>query len=120
MFMKKFSLIEKIVDINTIPLNSELLYITENGKQVGSLILTFTEGKSSVFSLAILEKYRGKGYSKRLMSEAIDRSKSKGCAILELNTEIANEVANNLYKSMGFELVGILEGTEYNNYRIVI
>ena len=118
--MKKFSLIENIVDINTMPLNSELLYITENGKQVGSLILTYSEDKSSVFSLAILEKFRGKGYSKKLMNEAIERSKIKGCTVLELNTETTNEVANNLYKSMGFELVGILEGTEYNNYRMVI
>ena len=93
------------------------MYITENGKQIGSLFLCVSEGKASVFSLAILEKYRGKGYSKKLMNAAIDRAKQKGCKLMELNTETTNEVANNLYQGMGFELKGLLD--EYNNYQLV-
>lgn len=107
------------VDVNHVSLNSELLFITENGKQVGSLILCFSpDGKASVFSVAVLEKWRGKGYSKKLMHSAMDRAKQKGCKLMELNTEITNEVANNLYKSLGFELKGLLD--EYNNYQLVL
>ena len=107
------------VNINTVPLNSELLFITENGKQVGSLIMCYSnDGKASVFSVAILEKFRGRGYSKKLMNSAIERAKEKGCDLMELNTEVTNEIANNLYKSMGFELKGLLD--DYNNYQLVI
>lgn len=119
--MNKFSLISEnsnYTNINSIKLDSELVYISENGKQVGSLILCYSQGKANVFSVAILEKYRGKGYSKKLMYSAIDIAKQKGCYIMELNTEVTNEVANNLYKSMGFELKGLLD--EYNNYTLVL
>lgn len=119
--MNKFSMVSEgnsYIDVNNVTLDSELLYITENGKQVGSLILCFSQGKANVFSVAILEKHRGKGYSKKLMYSAIDRAKQRGCYIMELNTEVTNEVANNLYKSLGFELKGLLD--EYNNYTLHI
>jgi len=120
--MNKFSQITEnnyFVDVNSIHLDSELIYIRENNKQVGSLILCFSsDDKASVFSVAVLEKFRGKGYSKKLMKSAIDRAKQKGCKIMELNTETTNDVANNLYKSLGFELKGLLD--DYNNYQLVL
>ncbi len=118
--MEKFSnIIDDKINIDFLKLNSELLYITENNKQVGSLILCYSaEGKASVFSVAILEKFRGKGYSKQLMNKAIDRAKEKGCVLMELNTEVTNEVANNLYQKMGFELKGLMD--YYNNYQLVL
>ena len=116
--MQKFTTFtEKTIDINHVNLETELLFITENGKQIGSLFLCVSEGKASIFSLAILEKFRGKGHSKRLMNAAIDRAKEKGCKLMELNTETTNEVANKLYQGMGFELKGLLD--EYNNYQLV-
>ena len=36
------------------------------------------------------------------------------CESIELNTEIDNTVANNLYISMGFELKGLKDS--FNNY----
>jgi ribosomal protein S18 acetylase RimI-like enzyme len=119
--MNKFSLIEEnnnFVDINSIKLNSELIYLTEGGKQVGSLIMCFTEGKASIFSVSVLEKYRGKGYSKKLMKHAIDIAKKRGYSIMELNTEVTNEVANNLYRDLGFQLKGMLDG--FNSYHLLL
>lgn len=120
--MNKFSQIEEsngFIDVNHVNLESELIYITENNKQVGSLILCFSnESKASVFSVVILEKSRGKGYSKKLMKSAINRAKQRGCKVMELNTETTNTVANNLYKSLGFELKGLLD--DYNNYQLVL
>jgi ribosomal protein S18 acetylase RimI-like enzyme len=118
--MKKFSDIKNDkIDIDYLKLNSELLFISENDKQVGSLILCYSaDGKASVFSVAVLEKFRGKGYSKQLMNKAIDRAKEKGCILMELNTEVTNEVANNLYQNMGFELKGLLD--DYNNYQLFL
>ena len=120
--MNKFSQITEnndFIDVNCVNLNSELLYISENNKQVGSLILCYSpDGKASVFSVAVLEKHRGKGYSKKLMKKAMDRAKEKGCKVMELNTEVNNTIANNLYTGLGFEFKGLLD--DYNNYQILL
>jgi ribosomal protein S18 acetylase RimI-like enzyme len=115
--MQKFTnYTENSIDINHVNLDSELVFLTENGKQVGSLIICYNGESANVFSLAVLEKYRGKGYGKKLMDGAIKRSKARGCKTMELNTELDNTVANKLYESMGFELKGIKD--EYNNYQL--
>ena len=102
------------VNVGHMNLNSELLYITEGENQVGSLVLVYNENKASIFSVEVLNKFRGKGYGKRLVENAINRSKEKNCVSIELNTEIDNTVANNLYQSMGFELKGLKD--DFNNY----
>jgi ribosomal-protein-alanine N-acetyltransferase len=117
--MQKFTnYTENSIDVNHVNLDSELVFLSENGKQVGSLILCYNGVSASVFSLAVLEKYRGKGYGKKLMDGAIKRSKERGCKTLELNTEVDNTIANKLYESMGFHLNGIKD--EYNNYQIIL
>ncbi len=118
--MKKFTTLEnkKFIDINTLKLDSELIYITEDNKQVGSLILCFSDGKANVFSVSILEEYRGKGYSKKLMNAAIDRAKQRESNIMILATEQTNEIANNLYKGMGFEFTNL--ENNYNNYQLML
>ena len=106
--------------INTkcIKLNSELLTINEHDKQIGSLILCYDNYTANIFSVYILEKYRGSGYSKILMEKAIERSKELGCRLMELNTEVDNLKANKLYESLGFTLNGIKD--EFNNYVKII
>lgn len=114
--MKKITeIINNNVKLNFQNLNSELLYITENGNQVGSLVLIYNENQASIFSVQVLNKFRGKGYGKNLVEKAIDRCKEKQCCSIELNTELDNKVANNLYKSMGFKLIGIKD--DFNNYK---
>jgi len=99
-------------------LNSELIFLTEGGHQVGSLVIIYNENTASIFSVEVLNKHRGKGYGKKLVVEAINRAKSKGSLSLELNTETDNTVANNLYKSLGFELNGLKD--DFNNYRKIL
>lgn len=113
--MKKISqVINEKVDVKLQNLNSELLYLTEGGNQVGSLILIYNENSASIFSVEVLNSHRGKGYGKRLVENAISRCKEKNCNSIELNTEIDNNIANNLYKGLGFELKGLKDG--FNNY----
>ena len=59
--------------------------------------------------------YIGKGYGKQIVKDAIERCKEKKCPLLELNTETTN-IANNLYKSLGFIQEGMLDG--YNHYTL--
>ena len=113
--MKKLTqLINEKVNVGLQNLNSELLYITEGNQQVGSLVLIYNEGQASIFSVEVLNKYRGKGYGKKLVENAISRCKEKNCKYIELNTETTNNVANNLYTSLGFELKGLKN--DFNNY----
>ena len=113
--MKKLSqVINEKVDVKLQNLNSELLYITEGGSQVGSLILIYNESGASIFSVEVLSNHRGKGYGKKLVENAISRCKEKNCQFIELNTEIDNTVANNLYRSLGFEIKGLKDS--FNNY----
>ena len=113
--MRKFTnVINERVDVKLQNLNSELLYITEGANQVGSLILIYNENSASIYSVEVLNAHRGKGYGKKLVENAITRCKEKGCNLIQLNTEVDNTVANNLYKSMGFQLNGLKDS--FNSY----
>jgi len=113
--MKKLTeVINENVSVGLQNLNSELIYITEGGQQVGSLVLVYDEDKASIFSVEVLNKYRGKGYGKQLVENAITRCKQKNCKSIELNTETDNTVANSLYTKLGFELKGLKY--DFNNY----
>lgn len=102
------------VDVKHQSLNSELVYITENGNQVGSLILIYNGNKASIFSVEVLGNHRGKGYGKKLVENAIQRCRENSCYLIELNTEVDNMIANKLYDSLGFELKGLKD--DFNNY----
>jgi ribosomal protein S18 acetylase RimI-like enzyme len=112
--MNKFSDISNNnIEIGVSPLNTELVYLSENKEQVGSLLLVYEDNKASVFSLEVLVSHRKRGYGRKLMEKAIDRCRERGYHLVELNTETDNPV-NKLYKSMGFELKGLKSG--FNNY----
>ena len=113
--MKKFTESINYISTDIIPLNSELVYIKEGNTQVGSLILIYNENSASILSVHILEEYRGKGYGKQIVKEAIERCKEKNYPLIELNTETTN-IANNLYKSLGFIQEGVLDG--FNHYKL--
>jgi ribosomal protein S18 acetylase RimI-like enzyme len=95
-----------------------LITINEGNKQMGSLILCYDDYTANIFSVYILESFRGKGFSKILMEKAIERSKELGCKLMELNTEVDNLKANKLYEGLGFTLKGIKD--EFNNYVKII
>ena len=102
------------VDVKVQPLNSELIYLTENEKQVGSLILIYSGDDASIFSVQVLDNHRGKGYGKKLVEKAINICKTRGLNKIELNTEPDNQVANSMYRKMGFKLEGLKDN--FNNY----
>jgi GNAT superfamily N-acetyltransferase len=74
--MKKMTDILSTVDVKVQPLNSELIYLTENEKQVGSLILIYSGDDASIFSVQVLDNHRGKGYGKKLVEKAINICKT--------------------------------------------
>jgi len=114
--MNKFTELKE-VSLGICPLDSELIFINESNHQVGSLLLCYSsDNTANIFSVTVLEKYRGKKYGKKLIEFAIEKAKSKGLDEIGLSTEVENTVANNLYKSFGFKLNGVKD--EYNNYSL--
>ena len=115
--MKKFTKIvesNQYVNVGVSKLDTELVYLTENNCQVGSLLLVYETDKASVFSLEVLKDHRKKGYGRKLMENAIERARQLNCSIVELNTDIDNRLANDLYLKMGFKLSGLVDG--FNHY----
>lgn len=104
----------KTISIASEQLNSELLYIAENNKQFGSLVMVYSGENASMYSVEILSEYRGKGFGKKLVESAISHCKDKGFKTLTLNADKDNVAANGLYRSLGFTLSGELDG--FNNY----
>ena len=52
--------------------------------------------------MIILEKYRGKGYGKKLMDEAKKIAKDANCDRIELNCWMFNESALGMYEHIGY------------------
>ena len=115
--MRKFTEMKK-VDVGVGRIDCELVYLSEEGHQVGSLLLVYESVKASVLSLEVLETHRGQGYGRKLMQHAINHCRSKGLPVIELNTEKDNIAANQLYASMGFVMMG--EKFGFNNYSLVL
>lgn len=71
-----------------------------------SLVVGYCIGgkEGEIYSFAILEEYRGKGYGKKLLNTAIEHFVKKGIKKVSLNVRVSNNIAISLYKSLGFSI----------------
>lgn len=56
-----------------------------------------------ILYLAVAQEYRGKGYSRKLLTYAMDDLKKHGARIIRLQTRVDNKQARSLYSSFGFK-----------------
>lgn len=89
--------------------NNELIVAELDGEVVGTLQLTFTPSlsfqggkRSTVESLRVDERYRGKGIGRELMLWAISRAKEAGCVSMQLTSHNSRERAHHFYEKLGF------------------
>jgi ribosomal protein S18 acetylase RimI-like enzyme len=61
--------------------------------------------KGRILFLVVGEKYRGKGFAKKLLTYAMDDLIHRGCTIIEMFTRTDNERALALYTKFGFSEV---------------
>lgn len=54
--------------------------------------------------LAVSSRFRGRGLAKELINGALEFAKSSGAIRIELKTEVTNERAQSLYKSLDFNI----------------
>lgn len=87
--------------------NSHVYVVREDGHIIatGTLCVMHTPEFTiaGVESVVVRAIYRGKGYSKELMTHIIDASKCMKVHHLHLTSNPKREAANGLYRRMGFE-----------------
>jgi len=62
---------------------------------------------AQIMNVAVDIDYKGMKISHILMDEMIKRARDKNMATMSLEVRVSNEVAINLYKGHGFEIVGV-------------
>jgi GNAT superfamily N-acetyltransferase len=89
--------------------NNELLVAELAGEVVGVMQLTFIPYltyrggvRALVEGVRVASSRRGQGLGARLMREAIDRARRRGCHMLQLTTDKARPEALRFYESLGF------------------
>lgn len=58
---------------------------------------------SYIYAMVVEEKYRGKGFGKELIAEAINKSRLQGMKRVELDSGFQRERAHKFYEKLGFE-----------------
>ena len=93
--------------------------VAEEDKKVVAYALGFTfevnrRKHCMSIAIAVLQEFSRKGLGTQLLSELIEKGKSKGITRFELNVSVNNPIAINLYKKMGF----VIEGERQQSYLI--
>lgn len=55
-----------------------------------------------LYSISIAPRARGRGISRRLLDDAVQRMRYSGAAVLRLETSVDNEAAQHLFRQAGF------------------
>lgn len=66
--------------------------------------------ESHITNVAILPEHRGKKLGERLMVAAIEAAQQQGAVMMTLEVRVSNDVAQNLYRKLGFKNGGIRKG----------
>jgi ribosomal protein S18 acetylase RimI-like enzyme len=89
------------------PAGHSVFVIEVEGKPVGHLWLVERrdthEPTLAVYDIDVDEPYRGRGYGKAAMVFAEEEARRRGLTRIALHVGARNDVARNLYRSLGFE-----------------
>jgi GNAT superfamily N-acetyltransferase len=91
--------------------DNQLLVVAErNGELLGTLQLTFIPGLSRrgasrglVEAVRVAASARGLGLGTTLMEWAVQESRARGCALVQLTSDKSREDAHRFYTRLGFE-----------------
>jgi GNAT superfamily N-acetyltransferase len=100
--------VEALAAINAEP-NSRQLVAVLAGEVVGCFQLSFLPGlgqhgswRAQVKSVRMRADLRGRGLGAEMMGWAIERSRERGCALVQLTTDKRREDAHRFYRRLGF------------------
>lgn len=101
--------------------DSEIFIAESNGKLVGFVQLypLFSSTRMKRYwllnDLYVNEDHRGKGFSKKLIEEAKELTRSTDACGILLETGRSNDIGNRLYPSCGFEMYDEVNFYEWTN-----
>ena len=82
-----------------------LIYLAHLGQDIiGKVNIQLLSCEGGIYGLGIKPEYRGKGFGRSLVLQAMDVIQKKGLPTAMLQVEAENETALNLYKSCGFNI----------------
>lgn len=83
------------------------LVAEQDGKIIGYAGAWVILDESHITNIAVLKEHRGQGTGKRLTRDLLQYLSNLGAAYATLEVRRSNEVAQNLYKSLGFIQLGV-------------
>lgn len=90
---------------------NDLLVADISGKVVGYVVtMDVDKFTGKIVSIAVRKEFRRKGIGEALLRKAIERLKAKGKIKIALEVRISNIPAQELYKKLGFKIVGTIPG----------
>jgi len=89
--------------------NNLLLVWEEGGAVVGCFQLTFIPGlsrgaawRAQIESVRVAREKRAQGIGEKMMREAIEMAKARGCKLVQLTTDKSRKDAHRFYRKLGF------------------
>jgi ribosomal protein S18 acetylase RimI-like enzyme len=81
--------------------------LDEEGKKIGILWVQIKDQKAFIFDFVIDEEFRGRGLGKQALLAMDEKLKSMNVESVALHVFGDNITAQELYKKMGFQIVGL-------------
>lgn len=76
-------------------------------KIVGYIIFWLIGDEAQINNVAVHPDYQGQGYGEMIMKYALDQLRSFGTHFVTLEVRVSNTRAFNLYKKLGFAVLGV-------------
>ena len=85
--------------------------VVDAGGDIGGYgIMSIGAGEAHLLNVCVRHDYRGRGLARKVLLYLIDRARSAGMYEAFLEVRPSNTAAAHLYRSLGFEQVGIRRG----------
>jgi len=85
------------------------LVVENDDRVVGFVVLALTpEGEGRIFSLAVDSRYRAGGLGRTLLKVAFNTLRKNKIGFVRLEVRVTNQVAQRLYRSLGFLEIGFV------------
>ena len=94
---------------------NNITYMVELKEEIiGKIRVGYEDTSAFICGFGLLPDFRGKGYGKAALKEALRLINEKNIHDIELDVECKNNTALNLYKSCGFEEKSVMNYYRYN------
>jgi mycothiol synthase len=86
------------------------IYLAEKDDQIiGKVHLQLVNGIGGIYGLGVLPEYRGKGFGRAILLNAIEKLKDAKATKIMLQVAAENATALSLYKSCGFQETSVMD-----------